>query len=225
MLDQLGELTAVGELHILLPEVQFKLDQASKVNQLGAELGDLVTHPAPELPERHAVGGRRARGNQVRYGLGLTEVQLPVEEGTFRELSWPGQPRTCGPAQLDQLLQNVGTTVTANFQGILTRVRSRRTVGRKQHLVNGLPIGIVQYAEVGRTGGSGGGVLTAEVGGEQRQAIRSAEAHDTDGSLPGGGGNGYDGVRHPAGVALGKTMRKVVPLPSSEWATVIRPRW
>ena len=68
---RIGHLATVGKGHILLAEVQFQLDECSKVQQFVAQALQLVAVAASHLIHRHMVGRTGLRLDDVGDRLGL----------------------------------------------------------------------------------------------------------------------------------------------------------
>ena len=65
------EAAAVGKFHFFLAEIEFKLHERHKFQQLLAELCQAVAKLPAHLAECDAVGGLRRRGYEVGNGFGL----------------------------------------------------------------------------------------------------------------------------------------------------------
>ena len=113
---------AVGELDVLLAEVQLQLHEGDDVQHLGAHLLELRGIAAAQLLQGNVVGGPVLGGDQVGDGLGLGQVHPAVQEGPFGKLTGGGHLGPCGYQCPQYLGDNVLGPMTIYLGGVLPGV-------------------------------------------------------------------------------------------------------
>ena len=96
-----GEFGTVGELHILLREVEFEFEESGQVEQFVAQAVQFGRVASAHLVHGDAVRGAVRRGDDVGDTFGLCEVEFAGQEcpnGKFTRGSGPG---TVSDEQLD----------------------------------------------------------------------------------------------------------------------------
>ena len=83
----------LDEVIALVRKIERRLETGSQVEELRIDLPDARRQRAFELIERGARLQRRDGLDEILHGLGLHEVDAPVEVGAKRELARFGQPR------------------------------------------------------------------------------------------------------------------------------------
>ncbi len=133
-----------------------------------------------------------SRLDQVYDSLGLQQVKAAIEKCPSRKLPRRGRHRSIGNRNLDQGLQNQGTAMAADFNGILAGIRVWSLQGPGKPSVD-FPVPINNSAILNMAD-----TLTKRWGGAENPSPdldgpRPAQSHDSQATLPAGGGNSHDG--------------------------------
>ena len=137
--------------------------------------------------------------DQVHDGLGLAQVQPPVEEGPAAEFPRQGHARPLPQQGMEQLLQGGGAAVTLKLRRVLPGeaagaegIGAQDLVQDPALLVHGLP----QHQPVGPEVPQKAALLGTENRLRQSDGPLSAEADDPQGGAASRGGNGGNGIGH-----------------------------
>ena len=185
-LDECAELCAVGELDVLLREVEFEFEECGEVEQLLAELLEFVCVGAAELADGEGVLLRCGGVYEVGEGFGLREVEFAVAEGAEGELA--GLSEACAAVDEcgEESLLEVEGAVAGEFDGFFAGEAVRCGEVGGDAVVD---IGDAAVGGVSRLEGVNG--EDAECDGE---CVGAAEADDGDAADARGCGDGGDGV-------------------------------
>ena len=93
---------------VFLGEINVRLDVGQRLDHVIAQLVDALGELAGELFVGGAQGQLGARMDQVGHGLGLREVDAPVEEGAPGELARLGQARAVGQHRIQDQSSRAG---------------------------------------------------------------------------------------------------------------------
>ena len=107
---------------------------------------ELPAEAAFELLQSDPVCGGGLRGNQVRHGLCLGEVHLPVQEGTLGEFARCGHFRPALHQQREDPGDDVIRSVAGDFDGILTRIGVRGAKYGNDHFVEQAAVMVPDFA-------------------------------------------------------------------------------
>ena len=111
-----------------------------RLEHLVAQLVDAAGELAGKLLVGGAQGQFRARMDQVGHGLGLGEVDAPVEKGAAGEFARLGQPRAARQHRIQHQLRRQNAAVAGDFDHVLAGEGARRAHDRQQDLVHALPV-------------------------------------------------------------------------------------
>ena len=198
---------AQGVQHLLALEI---LDVLVRIVHHGVEPGGHV-HEAV-VDTRHGAAQRavqladgvvgllgRLGVDQVRHGLRLEQVQLPIEKGPLGKLAGTGLTAAGGKQGAEARVQHDGAAVAVELGAVLSGIAVGRREMDAQHAVDDLPRLVQQLAQhhgarVLLRGGPA--VFGAEHRVQRGTGIRAGQAQDTDGAGLSGRGDGGDGVGH-----------------------------
>jgi hypothetical protein len=135
----------------------------------------------------------RIGGNQVGYGLGLGQVEGPVQKGALGKLAGLGQPGPAAGEQGQNLLDDVVGAVAADFDHVFAGVGVRPPKQGHHHLIQN-PVGVADGAEVQ---GMAELVAQAPAGKDavgEGNGVGAGEAEHGNGAGAGRRREGYDSV-------------------------------
>ena len=194
-----GSVGFLQEVDFFFGEVEGGLDQHAQGEQL---FGQIVNLPREDALKRSGGGSCGLLGagfDEVGDGFGLHEVELVVQEGAFGELAGLGQADAEGSTHLQHAAQqdllDDGAAVALQLQDVFAGVGMGGREPERQAVVDGLGIGR-QKGAIGGLAGDEAALRAEDVGGQGGDDVRLGrrDAHDTDGALARGGGNGADGA-------------------------------
>ena len=121
---------------------------------MAAQVAQVVVHgvDAPQQRAAELTGGiGRGLGgfrvDQVDHGLGLRQVELPVQKGAFGEFAGQRLPRARGQQRLQPGCQHGGRAVALQLHGVLTGVAVRRAGVDGECLVDHAALPVAERAE------------------------------------------------------------------------------
>ena len=194
-----GSVGFLQEVDFFFGEVEGGLDQHAQGEQLFGQVIDLPREDALKRSGGGSGGLLSAGFDEVGNGLGLHEVELVVQEGAFGEFAGLGQADAEGSTYLQHAAQqdllDDGAAVALQLQDVFAGVGMGGGEPERQAVVDGLGIGR-QEGAIGSLAGDEAALGTEDVGSQGDDDIRLGrrDAHDTDGALARGGGNGADGA-------------------------------
>ena len=136
LLQQRRELAAVGEIDLLLAEVELQFEQGREVHQPLAQPVERRRVAAAQLVRRQRMGGPGGGGDQIGHRLGLCQIEFPVEVGAAREFARPGHAGPGLQCQAQHLADDVGGAVARKFDRLFARVGVRRPEEGRHRLVH-----------------------------------------------------------------------------------------
>ena len=139
-LRQRDEFCAVGELHVLLAEVEFQLQKRGHLKQAVAQTSEFPAEATPHLAHRQTVGGHIGGCDKVGHGFSLTQVHFAIEEGAFGELAGLGIETAVVEQQLHDLLEYKNGTMARYLHTVLSRVGMWLAEYAHQHIVKQLSV-------------------------------------------------------------------------------------
>ncbi len=187
----------------LVRELEGRLQARGETDEPVPEPEEAPRQAAGELPDGDPGLGQGGGADEVVDGLGLEDVQPAVGIGPERELPGVSRPRPGRDAEPDDLGQDDGAPVAAQFDDILPGVGVRRPEIGEDGLVEDLLPGRVDDAPEDRPPG-GEGTARPAPGPEEPaghgQGPLAADADDAQSADPGRCRNGDDGIfEHGAG--------------------------
>lgn len=193
-LHRLAQLPAVGELHILLREIQLQFQQGDQLQQPVAQPVERRRVAAAQLCRGQRMGRARRGGDQIGDGLGLREVELSGQIGADGEFARLGHAGSGRAQQAEHLRDDVGGAVAREFDRILARVGVRRAEEGRQHVVD-RAVAVDDAAVVHAVARGCGEVrAAAEDAVAERRSAGAADADDGDGAARRRGGGDDDVV-------------------------------
>src|SRR5699024_1866061 len=149
---QRSQLLFIGKFNILIREIEFQLHHGGGINNLLAELFNMLSQLSFKLL-MSGIQGLFAFGmDEVADGLGLTELHLAIEGGPLGKLTGLGGSDTQGQDSFQNGLGYQNTTMTGDFYRFFTRIRFRSTKESNQYLVYNLSVGVCNIAKVDGVG-------------------------------------------------------------------------
>ena len=133
---RLPQFGPVGELHVLLGEVQLQFEQRHQLHEPAAQRTERRGVAAPHLGRGQRMGGAGGGGDQIGHRFGLREIHLSGEERPCGEFARPGHAGARGEEQPQDFGDDVGGAVAGEFDRILARIGVRCAENRCEHVVD-----------------------------------------------------------------------------------------
>src|SRR5690625_1449651 len=138
--QKLLELIPIGELHILLNEIEFKLNHRRRIYNSRTKRSHRLSKPPLKLLIRRVDRSSASRMDQIRHRLRLGQLQLAVEKGPLGKFAGFSRTYPLIQNRLQNRLGNQYPSMTGDLYGILSCIGGRAAEKSGQHLVNRLSV-------------------------------------------------------------------------------------
>ena len=184
--------------NLLLGEIEQRLEIGDDRSERGVVRPDLAAEASIQLGARGLRGTVGPRLDQVQHGLGLGQVEAPVEEGAPGELAGLREARAAGEDSLQQAAGRDAAAVALQLDHVFSGVAARGAEDQQHAVVQRLAAARVRETGMERTTGRRGpvrqGLRQPRHAGGDGPGIRPRNAHDGDARGAGGRGHGGDGL-------------------------------
>lgn len=120
-----AERSAIGELDVLLGEVELQFEQGDQAQQPLAQRAELLGIGSADLGGCQGVCGPGLGGDHVGDGLRLGEVHASGQKGAGGELAGGGHAGPLPDAEVEYALQDVAGAVAGELDGVVARIGVR----------------------------------------------------------------------------------------------------
>ena len=189
---QCVEPIAVSELDILLGKIELQFQEAGESDERFSKGVDFLGEAAAELVQGEAMGACVLRGNQVRHGFRLGEVETAVQEGALGEFTGTRLPTAGLNEGAHDFLLNERGTVDVELNGVFSGVGLGAAHHQSESFIQGVAGCIFEFTERDGAVGDRGQGLGEHLGSE-RESLVARHPDDRDPTCPWGGGNGTNG--------------------------------
>ena len=169
-------------------EIERMLQTAGQVDRVGIQPLERTRERAAQPRERIRRRARRPRIHEIDHGLGLAQVQPPVEKRAQGELAALRQTRPGGQADLQHATRRHAAAVALQFHRILAGVGTRAAKHEHQAVIH------VRKPRTEETARIVGGKGTPRHLRRDGPGVRTGHAHDGHAAATGRGGDGGDRV-------------------------------
>ncbi len=204
------EEVAGGGVDTFFGEVDVRLDVSDEVEEVIADVVNLLADAALELLGGGGSRPQSLRADEIHDGLGLGEIEFAVEKGALGELAGTCARRTRLEHRLQHASGDEDAAVAADLDDVLAGVTRWRGVGRDDDLVDGRAGAVHDPTHDGRPRRRGGGAF--EDDSDHFQSAGAGQPDDRDGSLARRRRQRGDGrIQHSTKVASTGGVRQAVP--------------
>ena len=190
-----GDFATRRQANVLVGEIDLDLEMCANCYDLSAQFLDARGKGAGKLRERIGQCRIATRGDDVGDGLGLGEIDAPVQKCTAGEFARLCQARARGEGERHDAAHHEGSAVALDLGDIFAGQAGWMGHRDRQRAVDvRAGRGIDDVAEAHRARCALGGMRGAEESVEDFEGARAGEADDRDGADAGSGGGGDDRV-------------------------------